>query len=69
MRLGGADVILSQTSKCSMIYGTTKIHERFRHRYEFDRSYESILEKNGLNVVGTNEDGQIAHVIEHMDRD
>ncbi|MFC1906292.1 glutamine hydrolyzing CTP synthase [Chloroflexota bacterium] len=64
MRLGGAEVILSPNSNCSMIYGTTNIHERFRHRYEFDRNYESILEKNGLHVVGTNEDGQIAHVIE-----
>jgi len=50
MRLGAGDgVILKEDSLASRAYGgATKISERHRHRYEFNREYEALLTRRGL---------------------
>jgi CTP synthase len=67
MRLGGADVHLKLGSKAFILYGESIIRERFRHRYEFDKSYEKEFNKVGLNITGTTPDGEIAQVMELSD--
>jgi CTP synthase len=40
------------------------IHERHRHRYEFNCVYERTLTENGLEIVGRSLDGKFVEIIE-----
>ena len=40
------------------------IVERHRHRYEFNNNYREVLEKAGLTIAGTSEDGSLVEVVE-----
>ncbi len=53
MRLGGRDVEIKKGTKAWEFYGRKEIvRERFRHRYEVNPEYISILEKHGLVFSG-----------------
>jgi CTP synthase len=52
MRLGAQDCKLVPGSLASRIYGTDKIHERHRHRYEVNNKYIKQLTDNGLVISG-----------------
>ncbi|MBI2549302.1 CTP synthase (glutamine hydrolyzing) [Candidatus Woesearchaeota archaeon] len=53
MRLGGQDVELKEGTKAYELYGQKKlIRERFRHRYEVDPDYISLLEQRGMVFSG-----------------
>jgi CTP synthase len=67
MRLGSYPCILSKGSKAFEAYGSSKIFERHRHRYEFNHSYKNILEEKGLNFSGTLEGGIISEITEVAD--
>ena len=45
-------------------YGAPLIHERHRHRYEFNNDYREQFAANGLFVTGTSPDGKLVEVIE-----
>ena len=45
-------------------YGSGLIHERHRHRYEFNNDYRARLEKAGLVISGTSPDGYIVETVE-----
>src|SRR5687767_6181762 len=47
MRLGSFPCLLTPGSRAAQIYGTNEIHERHRHRYEFNQQYESCLTQGG----------------------
>lgn len=64
MRLGAYPCILKAGSHAAEAYGTTKISERHRHRYEFSNNYRDQLEKAGLILSGTSPDGHLVEVIE-----
>ncbi len=64
MRLGAWDCILKNGSKAAALYGTRKISERHRHRYEVNNKYRDQLEKLGLIFSGTSPDGKLAEIIE-----
>ncbi len=64
MRLGGAQVVFTIPSKAFIIFGAAETRERFRHRYEFDRRYETLMRSKGMVVSGTTPDKVIAQVIE-----
>ena len=49
-------------------YGTNLIHERHRHRYEFNNSYREVLEKAGLVLSGLSPDGRLVETVELTDR-
>jgi CTP synthase len=40
------------------------IHERHRHRYEFNNKYREQFEKAGFRISGTTPDGKLVEVIE-----
>ncbi|MBC6993665.1 CTP synthase [Neolewinella lacunae] len=67
MRLGAYACTLAQGSKTAEAYGTTKISERHRHRYEFNNAYLDQLKEAGLKIVGTNPDTGLVEVIELED--
>jgi len=64
MRLGGHDVILKKPSRAYDIYGTDRIRERHRHRYELNQKYLSRLEEKGLRYSAFSDNGRRAEILE-----
>ncbi|MBL8894884.1 MAG: CTP synthase [Rhizobiales bacterium] len=64
MRLGAYDARLEPGSKVAEIYGSTRISERHRHRYEVNTRYKERLEKAGLRFSGMSPDGLLPEIIE-----
>ena len=64
MRLGAYDCILKKDSKAEKVYGTTKISERHRHRYEVNNEYIDRISEKGLVFSGMSPDGMLAEVVE-----
>ncbi len=64
MRLGSWKCELTEGSKAQQIYGSTKIHERHRHRYEFNNKYKKEIEKAGLKCSGINPETGLVEIIE-----
>ena len=59
MRLGSYDHLLAEGSLAADVYGTTRISERHRHRYEVNGAYREQLARAGMRISGTSqlEDG------------
>tara|TARA_Y100001970_G_scaffold41807_1_gene51949 strand:+ start:226 stop:1869 length:1644 start_codon:yes stop_codon:yes gene_type:complete len=64
MRLGSYPAILKKGSRVRSIYGSKKINERHRHRYEVNMSYIDDLERVGLRFVGMSPDGLLPEIVE-----
>ena len=64
MRLGGYDCVLKEGTLAQQIYGTTKISERHRHRYEFNNDYRQALTDKGFVISGTSPDDFFVEMIE-----
>ena len=62
MRLGAYDAEVKGLVK--KIYGSEKISERHRHRFEVNPEYEDALESSGLKISGRNPDLGLAEFIE-----
>ncbi len=67
MRMGEQECKLSCDSMTYRIYGTTKVKERHRHRYEVNDGYVKTLEKAGLKLAGRSLDDSLVEVIEFKD--
>jgi CTP synthase len=67
MRLGAYACKLRKGSKANHIYGDTMIHERHRHRYEFNNKYLDQMEEAGMKAVGVNPESGLVEVIELKD--
>ena len=66
MRLGAYEACLKEGSKVASIYGSTKISERHRHRYEVNMKYRKDLEENGLVFSGVSPDGLLPEIVENV---
>ncbi|PYR48253.1 MAG: CTP synthetase [Acidobacteria bacterium] len=64
MRLGSYACELAPGSLAQKVYGTHLIHERHRHRYEFNCLYERPLAQHGLKITGRSPDGKFAEIAE-----
>jgi len=67
MRLGAWTAHLKAGSFAQQAYGATEISERHRHRYEFNREYEEVLQANGLQLTGVTPDGTYVEIVEIRD--
>ena len=67
MRLGGQQCLLSKGSLTENLYGSKKIYERHRHRYEVNNNYVEQLISSGMNVAGRSEDKNLVEVVELKD--
>jgi len=67
MRLGAYDAVLAKGSMAAEIYGTTRISERHRHRYEVNTRYRNRLEATGLRFSGLSPDGLLPEIVEIPD--
>ncbi len=64
MRLGGQECLLGEGTLARKIYGTERIVERHRHRYEVNNQYLPQLEKAGLRVSGVSASRDLCEMIE-----
>jgi CTP synthase len=64
MRLGAYTCQLKPGSRAAAIYGATEVMERHRHRYEFNKEYESCLTQGGLDISGKTPDGKFVEIAE-----
>src|ERR1700704_4385657 len=64
MRLGSYACELAPGSLAHRVYGTSLIHERHRHRYEFNCLYERTLSEHGLKISGRSPDGKFVEIAE-----
>lgn len=67
MRLGAYPCVLAPNSFAGKAYGTDKISERHRHRYEVNMRYEDTLRRAGMNISGKSPDGKLPEIVEIPD--
>jgi len=67
MRLGAWTCKIEPGTLAHKIYGKLEISERHRHRYEFNREYESTLTAGGLRISGSTPDGTYVEMVELTD--
>ncbi|NMR21415.1 CTP synthase [Cellulomonas fimi] len=64
MRLGSYDAVLEPGSVIAKAYGTERVTERHRHRYEVNNQYRERLEKAGLVFSGLSPDASLVEFVE-----
>ena len=64
MRLGRYACQLVPGSVAERIYGASLVHERHRHRFEFNCLYEPSLLEKGMRVSGRSPDGKFVEIAE-----
>ena len=67
MRLGAYACEVKAGTKARKAYGSEKISERHRHRYEFNNAYREAMEKAGMIVSGVNKENNLVEIIELKD--
>ena len=67
MRLGKYACSIKPNTKAHKAYGKDVIHERHRHRFEFNNKYLEAMEKAGFEVAGTLESGSLCEICEIKD--
>jgi CTP synthase len=64
MRLGRYACELVPGSRAAQVYGASLVHERHRHRFEFNCLYEPSLNESGMKVSGRSPDGKFVEIAE-----
>lgn len=67
MRLGAYPCVLLPNTIAFNAYGSGKISERHRHRYEFNNDHRDFLIKKGLVISGLYPDKDLVEIIELKD--
>lgn len=67
MRLGAYACKIKKGSKAYAVYGETTIHERHRHRFEFNNKYLERIEEAGMKATGINPDSGLVEIVELKD--
>ncbi|RLI22357.1 CTP synthetase [Candidatus Bathyarchaeota archaeon] len=64
MRLGSHEIIIKPNTLAFKLYGSERIFERHRHRFEVNIEYLPTLEKYGLVFSGRSVDGRRMEILE-----
>ena len=64
MRLGAYECELKPDSRVAEAYGSTRVSERHRHRFEFNGEYRDRFDQGGMRCVGTNPETGLVEVVE-----
>jgi len=67
MRLGTYPCHLVEGTTAARAYGTEVVHERHRHRYEFNNKFRQPLSEAGLIPSGLSPDGKLVEITELRD--
>ncbi|MBP3634426.1 MAG: CTP synthase [Oscillospiraceae bacterium] len=68
LRLGSYPCVIAPGTTMARCYDGRLIHERHRHRYEFNNDYREVLQQAGLCLSGTSPDGRLVETVELSDR-
>lgn len=68
LRLGSYPCKIKEGTTMEKCYGSLLIHERHRHRYEFNNEYRKRFEEAGLCLSGTSPDDRLVETVELSDR-
>ena len=68
LRLGSYPCAIPKETTMARCYGSAMIHERHRHRYEFNNDYRQALCAAGLTLSGLSPDGRLVEAVELTDR-
>jgi CTP synthase len=64
MRLGAYPCNVAAGSELRRAYGTELVHERHRHRYEFNNDYREAVTGAGMAICGLSPDGRLVEAVE-----
>jgi len=64
MRLGSYPCDLLPGTHAAEAYGAAIVHERHRHRYEFNNAYREKMRRRGMIFSGVSPDGSLVEIIE-----
>ncbi|MET4704472.1 CTP synthase [Frigoribacterium sp. UYMn621] len=64
MRLGLYPADLTEGSIVAEVYGSTRVEERHRHRYEVNNAYRAEIAAAGLDFSGVSPDGHLVEFVE-----
>lgn len=64
MRLGNYPCNIKKNTLAFKIYSKSLIHERHRHRYEFNNTYLESFEKAGMKISGFNQKDKLVEIVE-----
>ncbi len=64
MRLGSYPAELTRGTQVARLYGTHRVTERHRHRYEVNNAYREQLEQAGLIISGVSPDSTLVEFVE-----
>jgi CTP synthase len=67
MRLGSYPCALVPGTHAARAYGSALVHERHRHRFEFNNAYRELMQKNGVAFSGLSPDGHLVEIAELSD--
>jgi CTP synthase len=67
MRLGLYPCELKPGTRAAEAYGTERVDERHRHRFEFNNAYREAFEKAGMVFCGVSPDGKLVEIAELAD--
>lgn len=67
MRLGAYPCKLDKDSLSYKAYGEELIHERHRHRYEFNNVFRESVTNAGMSLTGTSPDNRLVEIVEIKD--
>ena len=68
LRLGSYPCAVRPDTTLARCYGEALIHERHRHRYEFNNAYRAQLTALGLTFSGLSPDGALVETVELSNR-
>ena len=68
LRLGAYPCVIQGGTTMERCYGTDRIAERHRHRYEFNNEYREVLSSCGLTLSGLSPDGELVETVELTER-
>jgi len=67
MRLGSYPCKVTAGTNTQAAYGADLIHERHRHRFEYNNAFRSVLSSAGLVIAGTLPDDSLVEIVEVKD--
>ncbi|HJW83723.1 MAG TPA: CTP synthase [Anaerolineae bacterium] len=67
MRLGAYPCALVPGTRAASAYRSALVHERHRHRFEFNNAFRDVMTKNGLVLSGISPDGKLVEIAEIAD--
>jgi len=64
LRLGNYPAVLTKGSKVAKLYGSTRVTERHRHRYEVNQKFIQQIQAGGVHISGTSPEGTLVEFVE-----